>query len=167
MTTQAPLDVRRILLALKDHGVRFIVIGGVAALLQDVPLPPTLDLDVTVEDSKANLKRLGETLREIEATLRAPGLDEGFPIPLDEHTLDHVQFMTFLTKYGPFDVTVRPDGTHGYKDLRRGAVEIGRFGILILVSSVEDIIRSKEAANREKDVPHLVILHEFLRDRTT
>ncbi len=158
-----PLDVRRLLLVLADHRVKYVVIGGVAALLQDVPMPPTLDLDITPERTPDNLERLAAALEEMEAKVRGMQVDEGVEIPLDARMLANMQIMTFVTKYGPFDVSINPDGTKGYRDLRKHAVELGTFGIMVPVASVEDIIRSKEAANREKDAPHLVILYAFLR----
>ena len=161
----ARLDAQSMLLTLADHGVKCVVIGGMSAVLQDIPVPETADLDITPEGSRDNLRRLGAALREMEATLRAQGLEEGHPIPLDERTFTHSQFVTFETKHGPFDVSLRPDGTDGYPDLRKGAVEIGRFGITILVASVEDLIRSKQAAGRQKDLEHLAILRRYMEEQ--
>lgn len=158
------LDLERILTVLDDHEVRYVIIGGVAALLQDVPIPETLDIDITPAGSKENLRRLAAALREMDAKLRAPGLEEGMQIPLDERTFSLVTTMTFTTRYGPLDVSLRPDGTEGYDDLKRGAVRVREFGISIPVASVPDIIRSKEAAGREKDAEHLVVLREWLRE---
>lgn len=157
------LDAPRILLALADHGVRYVVIGGMAAILQGVPIARTLDLDITPERTPENLERLAAALEELEAKPRGVELDEGVEIPMDARMLSHMQIMTFVTKYGPFDVSISPDGTKGYRDLRKHAVEVRDFGLTVQVSSVEDIIRSKEAAGRDKDQAHLRILRRFLR----
>jgi hypothetical protein len=51
-----------------------------------------------------------------------------------------------------------PSGTEGYADLRKGAIAVEIFGLVTAVASLPDVIRSKEAAGRPKDliaVPHL------------
>ncbi len=58
-----------------------------------------------------------------------------------------------------------PSGTDGYGDLARGAAIIEAFGVSIRLASLEDIIRSKEAAGREKDKRVLPTLREILANR--
>jgi hypothetical protein len=159
------LDVGAILRVLSKHHVRYVVIGGVAATLHGVPIRETLDIDVTPSRGPKNEERLADALVTMDAKLRVPGLDDGFEIPLDGRTFRHSITMTFITKYGPFDVCFRPDGTEGYEDIAKGAATMERFGIEILVASVPDIIRSKEAAMREKDAEHLPLLYRFLAER--
>lgn len=165
MESEAEPDVAAMIMALEDHRVRYVVIGGMAAILQGVPLERTLDVDITPARTQANLGRLAEALRSIDAKLRNPGLDEGFEIPLDERTFRNVITVTFITRHGPLDVSLLPDGTDGYDDLRSGAVMLNRFGTTVPVACVEDIARSKEAAGREKDILHLVVIRRFLDDR--
>lgn len=158
-----PLAFERIVEALNRRKVKYIVIGGVAAILQGVPLPRTADLDVTPSGDLENKKRLARTLQDLNAKLRAPGLDEGVDIPLDERTFSGMVTMTFVTSFGPLDISFIPDGTAGYDDLLHDAQFVERLGIHIPVASVTDIVRSKRAAGREKDAGHLVILAEFLK----
>lgn len=146
------------------HDVRYIVIGGMAAVLHGVPVPRTFDFDITPKRSQVNETRLAAALSEMGAKLRAPGLDEGFEIPLDGRTFKQMITMTFVTGYGAFDVSFRPDGTEGYEDLAREAKTIERFGVEIPIASVRDIIRSKAAAGREKDAAHLPVLRRFLAE---
>lgn len=55
-----------------DRGkVRFIVVGGVAAILEGAPIT-TLDLDVVYERSPENLERLLEVLESVEANTAIP-----------------------------------------------------------------------------------------------
>ena len=76
--------------------------------------------------------------------------------------------MNLTTTAGDVDLTFVPSGTSGFADLRRGAVEVEAVdGLTILVASLEDIIRSKEAADRDQDrqaLPRLRRLLERLRD---
>jgi hypothetical protein len=157
-----PVAFERIIEILNRRRVRYVVIGGLAALLQGVALPRTADLDVTPSSDPANKKRLASALRELNAKLRAPGLDEPIEIPLDERTFSGMVTMTFTTRFGPFDVCFVPDGTTGFEDLQRNALVIKRLGVRIPVCSLKDIVRSKRAAGREKDAGHLTILVEFI-----
>ncbi len=58
-----------------------------------------------------------------------------------------------------------PDGTEGFEDLIRSAETIDAFGVRVLVASLRDLIRSKEAAGREKDLRHLPVLYQTLEER--
>lgn len=57
---------------LDRHHVAYVVIGGAAAMLQDVPIQETLDVDVVPERKAKNLKALANALKEMEARLRVP-----------------------------------------------------------------------------------------------
>ncbi len=64
-------------------------------------------------------------------------------------------------------MSFRPAGTGGYHDLSRHAVALDAVeGGSILVASLADVIRSKSAANREKDRLALARLRELL-ERTS
>jgi hypothetical protein len=58
-----------------------------------------------------------------------------------------------------------PSGTTGYEDLIADASEAGIFERRVLVASLADIIRSKQAANRPKDQRVLPTLREILASR--
>lgn len=158
-----PVAFERIAAVLNKHKVEYVVIGGLAALLQGVPLPRTADIDVTPASDPANKKRLATALRDLNARLRAPGLDEPMEIPLEERTFTGMTTMTFVTRFGPFDISFVPDGTTGYEDLIRHAQVLERSGVRIPVASLKDITRSKRAAGREKDAAHLTVLVEYLQ----
>jgi hypothetical protein len=71
------------------------------------------------------------------------------------------------TEAGDLDLAFCPSGTDGFSDLRRDAIEIEVADRLhIFVASLEDVIRSKQAADREKDrlaLPRLRRLLDRLR----
>jgi hypothetical protein len=127
-------------------------------------MPPTQDIDVTPAPDRENLARLAAALKDLGATLRAPGLTEGVAIPLDERTFDRMTTMTFFTRAGPFDVSLRPDGTEGYGDLVRAAVRVEFHGQAVPVAALDDIIRSKNAAGRPKDQATLPELERYAAD---
>jgi predicted nucleotidyltransferase len=143
------LDVERILAGLTSHGVDFVVIGGVAAVLHGSAIF-TQDVDVCFADDETNLHALGKALNELDARLR--GVDEGLPFVPDAATLRRVQLLTLDTSAGPLDVQLAPAGSPPYDRLRRNAerVDLGSFAVLI--ASVNDLIAMKRAAGRPKDL---------------
>jgi hypothetical protein len=62
------LDLLRVL---SEHCVDFIVVGGVAAIVEGAPIT-TLDLDIVCERSDENLQRLVDALDSINARYRDP-----------------------------------------------------------------------------------------------
>lgn len=157
-------DSEAILKVLVDHGVDFVVIGASAAILQGVPIVATLDLDVTMASTKANLKRLEAALLELDARLRLPDPEEKVEMPLDARMLAGLSVVTLTTRFGPFDLLFAPSGAPPYSELKRRAVEVAPFHLALRVASIEDLIAMKRAAGREKDAAHLTILLEFMRD---
>lgn len=152
------------LAALQRHEVEFILIGGMAAAMHGSPLL-TQDIDITPVRTEPNLRRLSDALRELEAKIRAVELDEPLPFSHDARSLAAVDVWNLATPHGFFDISFTPTGTAGYDDLRRDAVETSFRGLRIWVASLADVIRSKEAAGRDKDRRALPVLREILARR--
>lgn len=163
MAPELDKQIRMIVECLDRHHVSYVVIGGVAAMLQDVPIEETLDVDVVPQRNTKNLKGLAKALKEMEARLRVPGDPEGIEIRLDERSLRGVSTLTFITRFGPLDILFEPSGAPAYPDLQRRALVLRRFDRDIAVASIRDLIAMKRAAGREKDASHLTILLEFMR----
>jgi hypothetical protein len=153
-----------ILEVLTRHGVECVVIGGFAAFLQGSPFP-TNDVDITPARERANFALLSAALTELEAKVRAEGLDP-MPFAHDADSLAAVQIWNLTTKYGDLDISLTPPGTRGYSDLRRDAIEVELRGTKVLLASLADIVRSKGAANRDKDRRALPVLRELLARQT-
>lgn len=158
-------QLQMIVECLDRYRVSYVLIGGVAAMLQDVPIQETLDVDVVPQRERKNLKALAGALREMEARLRVPGEPDGVEIPLDDRTFRDVSTLTFVTRFGPFDVLFEPAGAPAYEDLKRRAKVLQRFDREISVVSIEDLIAMKRSTGREKDAAHLTILLEFQEQR--
>jgi hypothetical protein len=149
-------DPQRLLAALAGAGVRFVLIGGMAAILHgDVGV--TLDLDITPEPSDENLERLARALRELGARIRTESEPDGLGFDCSQgffRALGPDGIVNLTTNAGDLDLAFRPSGTRGYPDLVRDAVEIeieAGAPVRIAVASLADVIRSKQAAGREKD----------------
>lgn len=170
MADAPAFDPVALLGTLARHRVRFVVIGGIAALSQGSPLP-TEDVDVTPEREDENLDRLAAALAELDARLRTDGGDV-VPLPPDSRLLAQAETWTLATRHGDLDLVFSPPGTGGYDDLRRDAfeVDLGR-DVHVRVAALADVIRSKEASNRPKDRAQLPALRQTLeriraRERT-
>ncbi|MCC6224518.1 MAG: hypothetical protein IT201_13635 [Thermoleophilia bacterium] len=167
MADAPPFDPVALLEVLTRHGVRFVVVGGIAALSQGSPLP-TEDVDVTPERNDENLDRLAAALGELDAGLRTEDGDV-VPLPPDARLLAQAERWTLTTRHGDLDLVFAPPGTGGYDDLRRDAFEVDLGpDVRVRVASLADVIRSKEASNRPKDraqLPALRLTLERVRAR--
>jgi hypothetical protein len=157
----ADFEPGQILRALEAHHVRYVVIGAIAAVAAGAPVLTT-DLDVTPERSRDNLERLALALADLGARLRSPSDPEGVPFPVDADMLATADSWTLTTRAGDFDLVFAPAGTGGFDDLRRGARRQRIAGVSVPVAALADVIRSKEAAGREKDSMQLPILRRTL-----
>lgn len=159
MAAPDPVEILR---ALQRHGVRYVLIGAAAARIAGAPVV-TEDIDVTPARDPANLERLANALRELDARLRSSGEPMGVPFPADPALLAATELLTLTTSVGDLDVCFTPAGTRGYDDLRREASDVRLDDRLTVpVASLRDVIRSKEAAGRDKDLAQLPILRRTL-----
>lgn len=162
MSTPVSYRPDLVLEVLERHRVRYVVIGGFAAQLHGSPYD-TSDVDVTPDRGRANLERLAEALGELGAEIRTEAGKVPPPLVLEPEALDRFQNLALTTVHGNLDVCLAPDGTHGFDDLRRAATrERITEALEVSVASLADVIRSKEAAGREKDRLHLPTLRRLL-----
>jgi len=156
-------DAAAMFATLDRHQVAYVVVGGMAAAMWGSDLPRTTDADITPAADQDNLDRLAAALLEMDALLRVEGLPEGVAVPIDRQMLGRVQVFTLLTAHGPLDLTFLPDGTGGYVDLVRRATR-RRIGDHpgVPVADLVDVIASKAAAGRAKDLLQLPALRRLL-----
>lgn len=134
--------------ALVGADVDFVVIGGVAVVVQASPRF-TRDLDISYATDTANLEKLGTLLVALGARLR--GGEDDLPFMPDPRTLRHTQMLTLTTRDGDLDLLVDPPGSPGYPALRRHADLIDLDGNSVRIASLEDLIAMKRAAGRPQD----------------
>lgn len=157
-------EPERILRALNERGVRYILIGGFAAVIHGSPYVTT-DLDVVPETDGANLERLSAALTDLNARVWTSTEPEGLVFEHDAESLARAETWNLVTDHGRLDVTFRPSGTAGFADLARDAVHLTILGVDVDVASLADVVRSKEAAAREKDRLVLPVLRRILEER--
>lgn len=157
------LRPEQLLEVLTRHGVRYVLIGGFAAVIHGSPYV-TIDLDVVPDPSPANLERLSAALRELHARVWTSSEPGGVPFAHDATSLASVGIWNLVTDHGRLDITFEPSGTAGYRDVARDAVHLVILGVEVDVASLADVIRSKEAADREKDRLVLPVLRRILTE---
>lgn len=129
------------------HSVSYLFIGKSGAILLGFP-DTTQDVDVFAAKTAGNPERIIESLRELGFDL------SDYQVQQIEGFKDFVQL-----KNGPFDLDIifAPDGIERFEDAWRRRVEVDGFPICHL----DDIIASKEAIHRRKDLETLPRLREF------
>jgi hypothetical protein len=158
----AALDPERLMRTLDKHHVQFILIGALAARLYGFPRL-TADADVTPSRDPANLDHLAQALRELDAKIYTESIPEGLAFDCSAAILRRAMMWNLVTKAGRLDIVFEPGGTTGYDDLVKEATRFEAFGVTFLVASLDDIIRSKEAVNRERDRSDVVLLKALKR----
>jgi predicted nucleotidyltransferase len=154
----SPTKFDEILRVLVNHGVEFILVGGVAAVLEGVPLS-TLDVDVVFLRREDNMPLLLEALLALDARYVDPA---GRHILPDAGKLSTMRMHRFRTAFGPLDVMETIGQGLAYADLIGDTQMKEVAGINVRVLGLETIIRSKEQANRDKDRATLHVLRRTL-----
>jgi hypothetical protein len=156
-------DPEGIVRAMDRRGVRYVLVGGFAAVIHGSPYITT-DLDIVPQLEAANLGRLSQALRDLHARVWTSSEPEGLAFEHDATSLARVETWNLITDHGRLDITFRPSGTAGFDDLARDAVRLTILGIEVSVASLADVIRSKEAAGRDKDRLVLPTLRQLLEE---
>lgn len=147
-----------ILEALARHEVDFVVVGGVAAVLEGAPIS-TFDLDVVYHRTDENNERLAAALAELNAIYKDLA---GRRIVPDTTKLATVNFHLLRTDLGPLDVLIRVGKDLTYAELLDRCVEYEVADLRLKVLDLQTVIESKEFANRDKDRAALPILRRTL-----
>lgn len=144
---------------LAAHGAEFVVIGNYGAQLHGVPVY-TEDADMAYRRNRENHQRIMAALEDLGARIRITG---GETVPLPTHDpvlLERGEIWNLTTRHGDLDLLYNPAGG-GYEHLLPEAEWVTVRGYPVLVASINDIITSKEIANREKDHRSLSELRRF------
>ena len=145
----AEFQPKPILRTLLEHGVDFVLIGGLAGMARGSSYP-SYDVDIAYARAETNLERLASALDALGANLR--GAPRDFPFQLDARTLKAGAHFTFETRYGSLDILTDPDGAPPYEKLKAAAgAPAAVEGELIFVASLDHLIAMKEASDRTKD----------------
>ena len=155
------LDPGTIVRVLNKQGVRYVVIGGLAAEIHDLPVPATVDIDITPARDHTNLERLARAFDELDAGLYTA--EEGgtwFPrTPVE--LWSQYDTLHLMTNAGPVDIVFTPDGApSGYADLASDSVRAELEDQPVMVITVAKWEALKKATGRAKDLEHLDLYYE-------
>jgi hypothetical protein len=144
---QQAIDVAEVF---AKHHVEFLFIGKSGAIILGYPAA-TQDVDIFPEKSVENGRRLVEALRELE-----------FEID-NETSAQIIKGVDFVQlKQGPFDLDLvfAPDGIESFAEAKKRSILIDQFP----VANIRDIIASKKASGRAKDLNDLPLLEDFRQE---
>ncbi len=164
MSSPAPLDPELLFTTLARHNVAYVLIGALAARLQGFPRM-TADADITPARDAENLERLAAALSELNARVYTDAVPEGLAFDCSPSMLERGEMWNLVTAAGRLDIAFMPSGTDGFDDLVKEAVRFDVYGVELLAASLNDIVRSKKAADRPQDRQDVLIIREMLRSK--
>jgi hypothetical protein len=142
----ARFDPYAILHALEEAGVSYVIVGGLARVLQGSD-ELTHGIDVTPSSRTKNLERLQTALEKLNARRV-----DGAPLDLTALEAGRDPAVEFESDAGEIKIVLEPTGTRGYDDLRRrGTREPIGEGLRPLVANPGDLVRMLDAHGREQD----------------
>jgi len=151
---EAPLDAERILRALAEHDVEYVLIGGLAVQTHG-HVRTTNDADLIPAPDPANLGRLAAALRQLEARVLNPGQEA---TPIDAKMLPRATIWQFATRDGGIDVMHEVPGGRSYAELSGQSLHVQLGGIDIPVVGLDDLIQMKLARGRPIDLADVAAL---------
>jgi predicted nucleotidyltransferase len=154
-------DFVSILKVLAEHGVKFVVVGGVAATLQGATVS-TFDLDLVQSRDSQNVERLLNALDDLQARYRTPGAEGKKPARSHLESKGH---QLLMTRSGPLDLLGVIGSNRGYDELLPLSIELEVAGMKVRVLSLEAVIETKQEAGGEKDRAMLPILRRTLEEK--
>lgn len=129
-----------------------VLIGNAAAAMHGAPVT-TLDFDFMFRDTPVNLRKLKKVAAALEAAIMRPF----YPVSklyrmVDDDTGLQADFMPVI------------HGVRSFESLRSRATERQVGGVSLLIASLDDIIASKKAAGRDRDLAVLPVLEKTRRE---
>ena len=152
-------DLSAILEGLIKADVTFILVGGLAAVVQGAPVS-TMDVDIVYNRSSENIAKLLAFLKSIGAFHRR--LDVKIIEP-KERDISGEGHALFSTRLGPLDVLSVIEEGKTYDDLLEHTVAVKFRGHTIKVLDLKMMIELKRASRDPKEKQRLPVLEETLR----
>src|SRR5688572_25300301 len=153
LMAEPDFDVPGILTALGTHGVRVVLIGGLAIRAHGSSYV-TDDADFVYERSLENCLALAAAMAPYHPYMR--GAPRGLPFTFDAPTIQAGLNFTLVTDLGDVDFLGEIRGIGFYDEVLKLSVQKKLFGHEIYVLSLDGLIRSKKVAGRPKDLAHIL-----------
>ena len=148
----APL-LNSVVAALAKTRLEAVLIGNAAAAIQGAPVT-TVDFDFMFRATPANLAKLKRFAHWLEALILRPyyPASQLYPVVNDDRGLQ-ADFMPVI------------HGVKSFNSLRSRAEKVELGGHQVWVADLSDIIASKRAAGRPRDIAVLAVLEATLREK--
>ncbi len=145
----------RVARLLDENGLEAVLIGNAAAALQGAPVT-TVDFDFMFRKTPANLRKLKALAVALDAVILRPYYPASglFRIVRDEDGLQ-LDFMASV------------DGVRSLASLRSRAKQVMFGDVRLLVAGLPDIIKSKRAAGRPRDLAVMDVLEKALHEEAS
>jgi predicted nucleotidyltransferase len=157
---ERPLDLRELFRVLAEHGVDYLVIGGVAAQVHG-RRRTTKDLDVTPAPDAENIRRLAAALVALDA--HPVELGPGAPTPTAEQLHAAPVVPPLATQHGELHILNEVPGATAYAGMRSRALTTDLDGTPVHIVAVDDLIRMKQTAGRPSDIEDIEALTTVAR----
>ena len=131
-----------------EHRLEAVMVGNAAAALQGAPVT-TLDIDFMFRKTPVNLKKLKAVAKSFEASILKPyyPVSDLYRVVNDEQGLQ-------------LDFMGRLHGIRSFEGLRSRATTVSFGEHSLQVACLDDIIKSKRAAGRSRDLAVLEVLEK-------
>jgi len=145
-------SLRRIATAMANAGLEGVLIGNGGAALQGAPVATT-DLDFFVRSTRQNKTKILAVAKELGGIAHQPFAPLSYM-----YRIDGIDF--------PIDMVISAHGIKSFESLRSRSTALALGdGRTVRVADLKDIIRSKKAAGRQKDLAVLPILERTLHEK--
>ncbi len=142
------LDLKKILTSLKNNNVKFVIIGGQAAVIHGSSIM-TRDFDICYCRDKKNLENIVKALSPFHPYLR--GAPQNLPFKFDEQTIKIGLNFTLTTDIGDIDLIGEVEGIGKYEKVIKYSEKIEIYGMHFQVLSINGLLKNKKTLGREKD----------------
>jgi hypothetical protein len=153
------MNFARLVQALADCGVEFVIIGGWSAILHGSSYT-TQDLDICFSRIPANLQKIVNALSPFHPRLR--DFPAGLPFIWDQATLRNGTIFTLTTDLGSVDLLAEVLGVGDFTRVKEASVQLYAFDRDVWTLDLPSLIRAKKAAGRKKDLQVLPELEGLL-----
>ena len=153
--TQNLQDLLKLLL---QSDLDFVLIGGFAAVLHGCN-QTTRDIDICVLHSAEQIETLQHLLSPIHPYYRGTDPKESFLAPKD---FSQKQDFHLVTDLGVLDVISKVKGVGDFYAVLKNSKEITLYGHSCRIISIEDLIKSKKALGRHRDLATVAELEAIL-----
>jgi predicted nucleotidyltransferase len=153
------LNIQKILKALNENNVKYVVIGGTAAIAQG-SAHLTFDLDICYDRDKSNLKNLVKAFTPFHPYLR--GAPKDLPFIFDAKTLNSGLNFTFATDAGDVDLIGELSGLGKFDEVIKYSEKLQIYDTECYVLTLEGLIKDKKHTRRPKDLRLLTELEALL-----